>query len=154
MVNYLVFRLGTEEFGINIDRVVEIINAQKVCEVPDLRDFIAGVVSLRGKVIPLIDMRKRFSIESAPVKERTILVRTKNETLGLIVDEVMEIMALRDDEISMSPTIFRGLSSEYLEGLGKKDGRVVILLDLENILTHEERIALDESKNSIKGANP
>jgi len=152
MRSYIIFRLGPEEFGVDIENVVEIFKPQKVYEVPEMQDYVPGVISIRGSVIPLIDLRKRFGLKPSPKKERTVLVRTSAETLGLIVDEIKEIIAFEAEEISKPPTIFKGLASDYMVGLGKKEDEdgVMILLNLDNILSGEERMLLDVSQDSMQ----
>jgi purine-binding chemotaxis protein CheW len=153
MQSFLVFKLGPEEFGLDIANVVEIFKSQKIFEVPEIEEYIAGVINVRGEVMPLVDLRKRFGLKPSPVKERTVLVRTNDETLGLIVDEVKEILNFEEEEISKPPTIFKGLAAKYLVGLGKKEGRVVVLLDLDNILSREEIIKLDVKSKSMQDAS-
>jgi purine-binding chemotaxis protein CheW len=150
MRSFLIFRLGPEEFGIEIGNVVEIFSSQKIYEVPEMESYISGVINIRGEVVPLLDLRRRFGLKPAPKKERTVLVRTRAETLGLTVDEVKEILDFDDPEITKPPTIFKGLAAEFMVGLGKKEGRVIILLNLENILTREEIIKLDVQKQAVK----
>jgi purine-binding chemotaxis protein CheW len=150
MRSFLIFRLGPEEFGIDIANVVEIFSSQKIYEVPEMEEYVSGVINIRGDVVPLLDLRRRFGLKAAPKKERTILVRTSSETLGLTVDEVKEILEFEDTEISKPPTIFKGLASEFLVGLGKKEGRVVILLDLENVLSREEILKIDVKSQAVK----
>lgn len=150
MNSYIVFRLGVDDFGIRIESVVEILKMQKVYEVPELEDFIAGVIDVRGAVIPLVDMRKRFSLTSVATKERVVLVRFGRERLGLIVDEVREIVDFEDAELTKPPSIFKGLASEYLEGLGKKGEMVAILLNLQTLLSAQERLKLLESRQAMK----
>jgi len=152
MRSFLVFRLGPEEFGIEIDRVVEIFKSQKIYEVPEMEDYIVGVINIRGSVVPLVDLRKRFGLKPSPKRERTVLVRTSEEALGLVVDEVSEIVSFDEDGISKPPTIFKGLASEYLVGLGKKDGRVVILLNMDRVLSREARIKLDVTAKTMQDA--
>lgn len=150
MKDFLAFRLGPEEFGIDIKGVVEIFGPQRVYEVPEMQDYIAGVINIRGSVMPLIDLRKRFGLKPAPKKERTVLVRTGDETLGLMVDEVIGIIGFGPEDITKPPTIFKGLASEYLVGLGRKEGRVVVLLNLGNILSGEEKLKMDISKKAVQ----
>jgi len=150
MRSFLIFRLGPEEFGVDIGTVVEIFSSQKVYEVPEMADYVSGVISIRGDVVPLLDLRRRFGLTPSPSKERTILVRTSAETLGLLVDEVIEIIDFDDSEISKPPTIFKGLASEFLVGLGKKKDRVMMLLEMENILSREEILKLDVKRQEVK----
>ena len=151
MRKFIIFRLGSEEFGIDVDRAVEILKARKSKPVPDVPDFISGVVTIRGEMIPIVDMRKRFGIKPVPGKERAVIVRTGIEKVGLLVDDVQEIADFGESEVMKPPIIFKGLKNRYLEGLGKKSGddvqeRVVMLLNIEKVLTAEEKIQLKESK--------
>lgn len=149
MEKFVIFKLGDEEFGVWIKNVVEIIRVRKVNPLPELPDFLSGVITVRGAVIPLLDMRKRFSIASTPVNERIIIVRAGAERVGLIVDEVSEIAAFTKDEVTQPPGIFKGLKTEYLTGIGKKDSRVILLLNLDKILSSEELIVLSESTEAL-----
>ncbi|MEJ2313363.1 MAG: chemotaxis protein CheW [Nitrospirota bacterium] len=150
MRSFLVFRLGPEEFAADINSVVEIFKSQKTHEVPESKDYIVGVISIRGQVVALVDLRKRFGLEPSPNKERTVLVKTNTEPLALIVDEVIEILDLEDEEISRPPAIFKGLSSEYLEGLGQKEDRVMVILDLDRVVSAEETLRLDIAGNAAQ----
>ena len=143
MQKFIIFRLGSKEFGIEIEKVVEIMNVRDVSHLPELEDFISGVITVRGEVIPLIDIRKRFGIEPSPKKERTVIVRSGPEKVGLIVDEVKGITGFMPGEITKPPVIFKGLKTEYLVGLGRREGMVVILLNLENVLAVREKMMLE-----------
>jgi purine-binding chemotaxis protein CheW len=154
MRKFIVFRLGSEEFGIDVDKAVEILRARKSKPVPDMPDFISGVITIRGEMIPIVDMRTRFSINPEPGKERNIIVRSGKEKVGLLVDDVQEIADFNDSEVMKPPIIFKGLKNKYLEGLGKRSSddqqeRVIMLLNMENILSDEERIQLRKSKGQI-----
>ncbi|MBI5640232.1 MAG: purine-binding chemotaxis protein CheW [Nitrospirae bacterium] len=158
MQKYAVFRIADEMFGITIDRVVEIIKPQKVFSIPGLPDFLCGVMSVRGAVIPLIDLRRRFGLEPTGKKERIIIVRFEREKIGFLVDDIKEIMSLADEEITRPPGIFRGFKTEYITGLGKKNDDIFILLHIDNLLTSEEKILLKESMEVLEerdaGAKP
>lgn len=154
MVKFTVFRIADEYFGIGIDRVAEILKVQKVFTLPGLPSFLSGVMNVRGFIIPLIDLRRRFGIKPSAKKEKIILVRYDDEKVGFLVDEIKEILSLGADEITKPPSIFRGFKTEYLTGLGKKGDRIIILLNIDNLLTSEEKIILRESLGGIedKGA--
>lgn len=145
MDKHIVFRLAEREFGIEIKSVVEILKAQKISVIPELPDFITGVITVRGDVIPVIDMRKRLGVKPQPTNERVIIVRSGTEKIGLVVDEVKEIAGFASVDIVPPPSIFKGLKTEYMKGLGKKKERIVILLDLARFLSAEERILLRDS---------
>jgi purine-binding chemotaxis protein CheW len=149
MEKFAVFRVGSEDFGINIGRVVEILKSQKVYSLPELPDFLSGVINVRGEVIPLLDLRIRFGIPASSKAGRIITVRCEGEKIGLLVDEIEEIVPLNHEDIINPPAIFKGLKTEYLTGLGKKEDRIIILLNLERLLTSEEKIILSASTDSL-----
>ena len=149
MEKFIVFRLGDEEFGIGIRDVVEILKSQKISPIPELPDFMAGVITLRGEVIPLIDMRKRLGIRPVPRNERVVIAKEANEKVGLIVDEVREIAGFDPGEMSPPPSIFKGLRAEYMKGIGRKKDRVVIFLDLKRFLTPDEMAVLSETRERL-----
>lgn len=147
---FAVFTMGLETFGIEINRVIEILHTQKVHTLPELPEFLSGVITVRGEVLPLLDLRKRFGISSALKREITIIVRYDSEKIGLIVDKVEEIVTLRSSEIIDPPTIFKGLKKKYLTGIGKKDDRIIIVLNLDFLLSSEEKIMLKESEEMLE----
>lgn len=146
MEKFAIFKIGEEDFGIEIKKVVEILNTQRIYSLPELPDFLSGVITIRGEIIPLLDLRKRFGIRSSLEEGLIILVRYDSEKIGLLVDEVREIISLSNQEIVNPPSIFKGLKRKYLTGLGKKDERVLILLNTDFLLTSEEKIMLKESE--------
>jgi purine-binding chemotaxis protein CheW len=154
MAKFTIFNIGDETFGIDILRVLEILRVQKIFSLPGLPDFLTGVMSVRGAVIPVMDLRLRFGMAPAGKKERIVLVRYGDEKLGFLVDEIREILALENEEIRPAPSIFKGFKTEYLTGLGKKGDRIIILLNIDSLLTSEEKIWLQESKELLedKGA--
>jgi purine-binding chemotaxis protein CheW len=147
---FAVFTIAQETFGIEINRVIEILHTQKIYTLPELPEFLSGVITVRGEVIPLLDLRKRFGIRSAGGQELTIIVRYDSEKIGLIVERVEEIVTLFTGEIIAPPTIFKGLKKKYLTGIGKKDDRIIILLNLDFLLSSEEKIMLKESEEILE----
>jgi purine-binding chemotaxis protein CheW len=147
---YAVFKIGEENFGIEINRVVEILSSQKVHSIPDLPDFLSGVITVRGQIIPLLDLRRRFGVLHSSGKELIIVIRYDNEKLGVLVDQVKEIATFKRDEILSPPAIFKGLKRKYLAGLGKKGDKVVIILNVDDLLTSEERIMLKETEEVVE----
>lgn len=142
MEKYILFRVAEECFGIMIRQVVEIITPQKANPLPEVPEYIIGVFTLRKDLIPLVDLRTRFGLTPAPGKERIIVIRSGKEKIGLLVDEVMEIMCFEDKEVSDTPGIFKGLKTEYLKGIARTSNGVAILLQIDSILSSEERIIL------------
>jgi purine-binding chemotaxis protein CheW len=150
MKRFVVFALGGEEFGIDVDRIVEVRNAGDIKVMPDLPDYMPGLIDARGEVIPLMDMRKRFSLASTSEKQRVLIVRIGGEKIALLVEAVKEILPFEKEEIASPPSIFKGLKNEYLEGLGKKENRAIILLDLDGLLSSREMIMLETARKSVK----
>lgn len=136
--------IGKDEFGIDIARIVEILKRQKVFQLPNFPDFVAGVINLRGEVIPVIDLRRRFGVEDIRGKERIVVIRFGREKIGLTVDDIKEIINLDPSEISSPPSIFRGLKTEYINGIGRRNERIIVILNLDSILTTEEQIKIEE----------
>ncbi len=149
-MKFAVFSIGQEDFGVEINKVVEILNTQKVYSLPELPDFLSGVITVRGEVVPLLDLRKRFDIQSSRTKELIILVRYDSEKIGLLVDEIKEILSLNPEEITSPPAIFKGLKKKYLTGIGKRDDRIIILLNIDYLLSSEEKIMLKESEGTLE----
>ena len=149
-MKFAVFRIEKEDFGIEIGKVVEFLGTHKVYTLPELPEFLSGVITVRGEVIPLLDLRKRFEIRSSHAEELIIVVRYDDEKIGLLVDEIKEILSLAPEEISAPPKIFKGLRRKYLAGLGKKGERVIILLNVDFLLSSEEKIILKESEVTLE----
>ena len=110
-------------FGIGIERVVEILKTQKIFTIPGLPEFLSGVISVRGNVVPVIDLRRRFGMKPSGNKERIIIVRYGKEKIGFLIDDIKEILSLPSEEIRTPPSIFKGFKTEYLTGLGKHGDR-------------------------------
>jgi len=156
MPKFTIFNIGEDTFGIDIASVVEIIKVQKIFSIPGLPGFLTGVMSVRGIVMPVIDLRLRFGMKPSGRKERIILVRFGHERIGFLVDGISEILMLEGPDIHPAPSLFRGFKAEYLTGLGKKGEQIILLLNIDNLLTSEEKIWLKESKamledNSARG---
>lgn len=157
MSKYLVFNLAEEECGIELSRVLEITRPQKTTPFPGVPKYINGIINLRGVVMPLMDLRKRLSVKSLPRKERVIIVSIHNEKIGLLVDSVNEITNIDENNIASPPAIFRGIKPEYLRGIGKISDRLIILLNLDNLLTSDEIILFGDISEAVppgeKGGN-
>ncbi|MCB2183621.1 MAG: chemotaxis protein CheW [Desulfobulbaceae bacterium] len=147
---YLTFRLAGEDYGIDIAFVTEIIGIQKITEVPDMPEFIRGVINLRGKVIPVMDVRLRFKLAPRDYDERTciVVVDIEDNAVGLVVDEVSEVADIPESQVESPPQSGRGKSSRYLKGMGKIDEEVKILLNVDKLLYEEEMEAILEATNN------
>jgi len=152
LLKFAVFKIAGEDFGVEVNRVVEILKKQRIYSLPELPAFLSGVINVRGEIIPLLDLRRRFSTftQTPTKKERIIVVRCDGEKIGLLIDEIREIISLSREEVVAPPSLFKGLKRTYLTGLGKKDDRIIILLNIDNLLTSEEKMVLEESEGIFK----
>ncbi len=133
---FLTFVLKQEEYGIEIRHVTEIIGIQNITEVPDMPHYIKGVINLRGKVIPVMDVRMRFGLEERDYDDRTciIVINIDEQSVGLIVDRVSEVLDIPKGEVEPPPKVKRGESSRFIKGMGKVGDRVKILLNAHQLL--------------------
>ena len=140
---YLTFRLGHEDYGIEIRYVTEIVGMQKITEVPDMPMFVKGVVNLRGQVIPVIDMRLRFNMPPQDYDERTciVVVNIGGAQVGLVVDTVNEVRNIEESQVSPPPKAAGADSAQYIQGMGKVGETVVILLEGKRLLREHEMAA-------------
>ncbi len=143
---YLTFHLGREDYGIEIRHVIEIVGIQKITEVPDMPDFVKGVINLRGQVIPVMDVRLRFKMEPQDYDERTcvIVVDVGGSIVGLIVDTVQEVVEIPPENISPAPGLGKTEKSRYIMGMARVGEEVKILLDMGTLLRKEEVDALED----------
>jgi purine-binding chemotaxis protein CheW len=133
---YLTFFLADEEYGVEILKVHEIIAMLPITRVPRTPSYVRGVINLRGKVIPIIDLRERFRMSPAGAGEQCIIVvQVHAIQLGVVVDKVSEVLSITDGEIEPTPSFGVEVSTEYLLGLAKGEGRVRLLLDIDRVLT-------------------
>ncbi|KUK65682.1 MAG: Response regulator receiver modulated CheW protein [Desulfotomaculum sp. 46_80] len=137
---FLTFILSREEYGIEIRYVTEIVGIQNITQVPDMPGFIKGVINLRGKVIPVMDVRLRFDIEERPYDDRTciVVININEQAVGLIVDRVSEVLDIPKTEIELPPKIRRSERSNFIQGLGKVGDKVKILLNANKLLYEGE----------------
>ena len=137
---YLAFILGNEIYGIEILRVREIIGLMDVTTVPQTPEYMKGVINLRGKVIPVIDLRLKFSMLEEEHTQETcvIVVEVNNTSIGIIVDSVSEVMEINSGEIEESLSFGQGIDTDYIMGMGKVEKKIIILLDIEAVLSSEE----------------
>lgn len=139
------FNLGSEEFGVDILMVQEINRMLDITKVPKSPDFVEGVINLRGRVIPIINLRKRFGLPGKDNDKQTriVVVTIEGKILGLVVDAVSEVLRLPADTIEPPPPMVSGVEAEYINGVGKLDDKLLILLDLNKILTKKEKETLN-----------
>lgn len=141
---YLTFKLGREEYGIEILKVQEIIQKQAITRVPKAPDYVRGVINLRGKVIPVVELRAKFGLPPHEDTEKTciIVVQFQNSgqpvVMGVIIDEVKEVLDISETEIEQTPSFGDGAGSEFILGIGKIADTVKMLLDIEKVLVTAE----------------
>lgn len=145
---YLTFALGKEEYGIEIKHVTEIVGLQAITEVPELPDYVRGIINLRGKIIPVIDVRLRFKKEPKEYNDRTctIVIEVKETSVGLIVDTVAEVLSISEENIVPPPNLASSYHHKYIKGIGKVGNNVKLILSCDKLLNDEEL----ESLNNIE----
>ena len=154
---YLVFHLGKEEYGVGVLKVREIMGLQDITSVPQTSSFVKGVINLRGKVIPVIDLRLKFGLDSSEYTQRTCIVVVQVQErghplmMGVIVDGVNEVLTMQEGEIEDTPQFGDDLSVDYILGMAKIKGKVKILLDIDRVLSAQEIRRLDELPMSEEG---
>ena len=148
---YLTFTLAEEEYGIGILKIKEIIGMLPITSVPQTPDFVKGVINLRGKVIPVMDLRLRFGMPSIDYTERTCIIVVEiggssgTVLIGIVVDAVSEVLNIKGDDIEKTPTFGTKLNTDYILGMAKMEGGVKILLDIDRVLSNDELSLLSEA---------
>ena len=143
------FTLGNEEFGIEIQKVQEIIRMVEITKMPNSPDFVEGIMNLRGKVIPVICLRQRLGLEKlqADKNTRVIVVNIMGKTIGFIVDSVSEVLRIPSDLTEKPPEIAAGINADYIVSIARLEDRLLILLDLDRTLLSSEHALLENISN-------
>jgi purine-binding chemotaxis protein CheW len=133
------FSVAEEEYGLDILRVQEIIRTQQLTRVPNLPDYVEGVINLRGKVIPVIALRRKLGLAAAEADKNTrvVVVDVHDQTIGFIVDAVSEVLRISSDTVEATPRVGQ-VEREYISGVGKLDSRLLLMLDLERLMNQAE----------------
>jgi len=144
------FLAGKESFGVDIGRVQEIVTVPEITKVPDTPDFIEGIINLRGKIVSVIDLRKRLKFQCPPKdkKNRILVTEIDGKVIGLIVDEVSEVLRLNPEKIEPPPEMVNSVGAECITGVGKLDDGIILLLDLAKVLgvaDLEERVIVPQT---------
>ena len=154
---YLTFRLARESYGLEILKVSELIKIMDITHVPQMPDFVKGVINLRGRVIPVIDLRLKFGLEEIPYTDETcIIVVSLGTQIGIIVDTVEEVTDIDEHDIEPPPHMGHSVGTDFIRGMGKVEERVKILLDIEKVLTSEDIACIeriDVPPDEDKGSN-
>ncbi len=145
------FRIGNETYGVRIGSVREIVRVPEITAVPNSQELIEGVINLRGKIIPVMDLRKRFGAEAIQPdkKNRILVVELENKLLGLIVSAASEVLKIPPSEIEAPGSVFAEGESSYVTGVGKLKGRLIILLDIARLLRQPELKKLEEAAEPV-----
>jgi purine-binding chemotaxis protein CheW len=147
---FLTFLLGGEEYGIPIHRIKEIIGIMDITSIPRSPAFIKGVINLRGKIIPVMDLRLKFEMDRKEYTQRTCIIVVELEAhgetrlMGIVVDTVSEVVNIQKNDIELPPQYGSLVDTTFLTGMGKVKGKVVLLLDIEKVLSNEEKVQLSE----------
>jgi len=148
---YLTFTLADEEYGIGILKIKEIIGLMQITTVPQTPEFIKGVINLRGKVIPVVDLRLRFGMDSMDYTERTCIIvveiKGANDSvqIGIVVDSVSEVLNIRGEDIEDTPAFGAKLNTDFISGMAKTEDNVKILLDIDRVLSTQELESLERA---------
>lgn len=136
---FLTFALGNEFYGLEIAYVTEIIGIQPITEIPELPDYVKGIINLRGKIVPVMDVRLRFKKEFREYNDRTcvIVIDIQDVSVGLIVDSVSEVLTIPEDSIVPPPDI-KAAQNRYIKGIGKVEGAIKLLLDCDKLLNEDD----------------
>lgn len=149
-LHLVTFKVGTELFGVPISAVQEIVRVPAIAHIPQSPDFVKGVMNLRGRVITVVDMHKRMghadglSESEFARKARILVVEVEGRLVGVIVDEVAEVLRLASDQVEGAPPMVAGIGNQYIKGVGKLKDDLLILIDIERILTADELASIDE----------
>jgi len=150
------FRIGKEHFGVPIQAVQEIVRVPEITAVPEMPSFVEGVINLRGRILSIVDLSKRLKIKGAAREKssRILIVEIDQRVVGLLVDAVSAILRIPPEAIEPAPDIVTSVGAEYIRGVGKLPDKLIILLDLKNILKPEEirTLASDEQAAAIAPA--
>jgi purine-binding chemotaxis protein CheW len=146
------FRIGRETFGLPISMVREIVRVPEITSVPNAPDYIEGVINLRGRIIPVVDLRKRFreKVIETTKRNRIVVVELENRSIGLIVNSASEVLKILPSDIEPPNTLFQEGELNYITGVGKFRGRLVMLLDMTKILKRGELRRLEDAAESVE----
>jgi len=144
---YLTFSIGKESYGIEVRYVIEIIGIQSITEIPEMPEYVKGIINLRGKIIPVMDVRLRFRKEPKEYNDRTciVVIDIKGSSIGLIVDSVSEVLTIPEEDVVDPPAMNKGFNNRYIKKIGKVKNEVKLLLDCEKLLSDDELEDIEEA---------
>ena len=142
---YVIFSINEQTYGIEILKIKEVVSYRKITPLPNMRGFIKGIINLRGVVLPVFDLREKFNLpETTYTHFHTIIVmEISGRVIGVIVDEITDVVEILPEEIQATSNLPPGMKTEYMKGIGKKEDKLVVLLDIDRLLSPEELEILD-----------
>jgi purine-binding chemotaxis protein CheW len=140
VLQWVTFKLQEETYGINVMQVQEVLRYTEIAPVPGSPDYVMGIINLRGNVVTVIDTRSRFGLEPADVTEnsRIVIIEAEKQVIGILVDSVAEVVYLKSSEIDTAPNVGTDESARFIQGVSNREGELLILVDLDKLLTDEE----------------
>lgn len=141
----VIFSLGKEEYGVDIMQVKEIVTYKEPVKVPNTPQFVEGIINLRGEIIPIVNLKKRFTIPGEDIADQTrvIVMSIDSKKVGFIVDDASEVITINNENIEPAPEIVAGIDRRYITGIGKVEERILIILDLDKLFSEKEQEALE-----------
>ena len=140
VLQWVTFQLENETYGINVMQVQEVLRYTEIAPVPGAPEYVLGIINLRGNVVTVIDTRSRFGLPSGDVSEnsRIVIIEAEKQVIGIMVDSVAEVVYLRSSEIDAAPAVGTEESAKFIQGVSNRDGQLLILVDLNKLLSDEE----------------
>ncbi|HDV5425343.1 TPA: chemotaxis protein CheW [Vibrio cholerae] len=140
VLQWVTFQLEEETYGINVMQVREVLRYTEIAPVPGAPDYVLGIINLRGNIVTVIDTRSRFGLMQGEITDNTriIVIESERQVIGILVDSVAEVVYLRSSEIDSTPSVGTDESSKFIQGVSNRDGKLLILVDLNKFLTDEE----------------
>ena len=140
MLQWVTYKLGEETYGINVMQVQEVLRHTVIAPVPGAPDYVLGIINLRGNVVTVIDTRSRFGLPTSDVSDNTriVIIESDDQVVGILVDSVAEVVYLRSSEIDSAPNVGTEESAKFIQGVSNRDGKLLILVDLNKLLNDEE----------------
>jgi len=140
VLQWVTFQLEEETYGINVMQVREVLRYTEIAPVPGAPDYVLGIINLRGNVVTVIDTRSRFGLVEGEITDNTriIVIESEHQVIGILVDSVAEVVYLRSSEIDTTPSVGTDESAKFIQGVSNRDGKLLILVDLNKLLSDEE----------------
>lgn len=140
VLQWVTFKLDSETYGINVMQVQEVLRYTEIAPVPGAPGYVLGIINLRGNVVTVIDTRSRFGLETAEITDNTrvVIIESEKQVIGILVDSVAEVVYLKKSEIDLAPNVGNDESAKFIQGVSNRDGELLILVDLNKLLTDDE----------------